>query len=71
MKTTTAQNRIARAKKTLVGRLLCRLCGDENQTGNSTPSDISIKLSYGGSNLMSRNFNTSSVNFSTSRMENS
>lgn len=30
MKTTTAQNRIARAKKTLVGRLLCRLCGDEN-----------------------------------------
>src|SRR5688572_11630308 len=42
-----------------------------NQLGTSMPFEVSSSFSYGGSNFMSRNFRTSSVNFSTSRMENS
>lgn len=30
MKTTSSRLRITRAKKTLVGRMICRLCGEEN-----------------------------------------
>ena len=33
------------------------------------PLEVSSSFSYGGSNLISRNFRTSSVNFSTSRIE--
>src|SRR5688572_4731318 len=48
-----------------------RLGGEINQFGNSIPFEVSNNRVYGGSNLMSRNFSTSAVNLSTSRMENS